>query len=119
MPVPDHFHARYSALGRCYRYWILNRRARSALAPGRAWCVHRRLDESAMQRAADSLQGEHDFSAYRAAEFDSLCIGHEAIVQLEDFSLTGGANKPFRNALNRFNKLGYQALVHEPPHESI
>ncbi len=34
-PVPDHFHARYSALWRTYRYLILNRVARSALAAGR------------------------------------------------------------------------------------
>src|SRR6185437_16316381 len=28
-PVPAHFHARYSAISRTYRYFILNRRARS------------------------------------------------------------------------------------------
>jgi tRNA pseudouridine38-40 synthase len=32
MPVPAHFHARYSAEARVYRYLILNRAARSALA---------------------------------------------------------------------------------------
>ena len=68
MSVPDHFHARYSALGRSYRYWILNRRARSALAAGRAWNVHRPLNEVAMRDAAQLLLGEHDFTAFRAAE---------------------------------------------------
>ena len=67
-PVPDHFHARYGALRRSYRYLLLNRPARSALAAGRAWCVHGPLDASHMQAAADLLVGEHDFSAYRAAE---------------------------------------------------
>ena len=66
--VPDHFHARYSALARTYRYLIMNRRARSALAAGRAWCVHRPLDADAMSEAARYLIGEHDFSAFRAAE---------------------------------------------------
>jgi tRNA pseudouridine38-40 synthase len=68
LPVPDHFHARYSALARVYRYLILNRTARSALAYGRALCVHRPLDAAAMQAAADHLVGEHDFSGFRAAE---------------------------------------------------
>ena len=40
----DHFHARYSALSRTYRYLILNRSARSALAAGRALLVHQALD---------------------------------------------------------------------------
>ena len=39
-PAPDHFHARYSARSRTYRYLILNRSARSALAAGRALLVH-------------------------------------------------------------------------------
>ncbi len=67
-PVSEDFHARYAALRRSYRYLLLNRPARSALAAGRAWCVHRPLDEARMQGAADTLVGEHDFSAFRAAE---------------------------------------------------
>ena len=66
--VPDHFHARYSATARLYRYLILNRAARSALAHGRALAVHRPLDAAAMQAAGQFLVGEHDFSAFRAAE---------------------------------------------------
>ena len=66
--VPDHFHARYSALSRTYRYLILNRTSRSALARGRAWCVHRPLNEAAMSAAAAPLLGEHDFSAFRSSE---------------------------------------------------
>ena len=53
--------------------------------------------------------------AYRAAGFDAVCIGHEAIVHLENFSLVGGANKSMRTVVNRFSKLGYQAVVYEPP----
>jgi tRNA pseudouridine38-40 synthase len=65
--VGEDFHARFSAAVRTYRYCILNRRVRSALNRHRAWWVHAPLDESAMQRAADHLLGEHDFSAFRAA----------------------------------------------------
>jgi tRNA pseudouridine38-40 synthase len=66
--VPEHFHARYSALARSYRYCILNRFARSALAAGRAAFVHRPLALEPMQEAAQLLLGSHDFSAFRAAE---------------------------------------------------
>ena len=65
--VSEEFHARFSATSRTYRYCILNRLARSALTRHRAWWVHEPLDVAAMQEAADYLQGEHDFSAFRAA----------------------------------------------------
>ncbi|MDH3533608.1 MAG: tRNA pseudouridine(38-40) synthase TruA [Gammaproteobacteria bacterium] len=67
MPVGDEFHARFSALSRTYRYLILNRLERSALYRYRAWWVHQPLDAARMQRAAQSLLGKHDFSAFRAA----------------------------------------------------
>jgi tRNA pseudouridine38-40 synthase len=66
--VPEHFHARYSALARTYRYCILNRFSRPALAAGRAAFVHRPLDIAPMREAASLLLGSHDFSAFRAAE---------------------------------------------------
>jgi tRNA pseudouridine38-40 synthase len=66
--VPEHFHARYSALTRTYRYCILNRLARSALSCGNAAFVHRPLDVDPMREAAHLLLGRHDFSAFRAAE---------------------------------------------------
>lgn len=68
LPVPDHFHARYSVVSRTYRYVILNRAARSALARGRALQVHQRLELEPMRTAAVSLLGEHDFSAFRSSE---------------------------------------------------
>lgn len=65
--VPDTFHARYSARWRRYRYVILNRRSRSALARDRA-CWHcYGLDAERMHGAAQPLLGRHDFSAFRAA----------------------------------------------------
>jgi tRNA pseudouridine38-40 synthase len=67
-PVTEQFHARYGALRRSYRYLILNRPTRSALAAGRALVVYPPLDVALMQRAAEALVGEHDFSAFRAAE---------------------------------------------------
>lgn len=67
-PVPDTFHARFSARGRRYRYVLLNRPQRPALAQRRVGWYHGTLDLAAMQAASLSLLGEHDFSAFRAAE---------------------------------------------------
>jgi len=68
--APD-FHARHTALRRVYRYHILNRSARSALAAGRATWIHQPLEVDAMRRAAQVLLGEHDFSAFRSIECQS------------------------------------------------
>jgi tRNA pseudouridine38-40 synthase len=70
-PVPDAFHARFSALARGYRYVILNRATRSGLLRARATWIHAPLDAAAMHEAAQALLGEHDFSAYRAAACQS------------------------------------------------
>ena len=67
-PVPDVFHARFSAQGRSYRYVLINRATRLAIHAGRAGWYHAPLDVAAMQAAANFLLGEHDFSAFRAAQ---------------------------------------------------
>ncbi|HYJ42314.1 MAG TPA: tRNA pseudouridine(38-40) synthase TruA [Steroidobacteraceae bacterium] len=69
--VPEQFHARFSATARSYRYLILNRDSRSALAAGRATWERRPLDAARMHAAAQALVGEHDFSAFRAVECQS------------------------------------------------
>ena len=65
--VGGDFHARYSALARHYRYVILNRRSRPAIARRRVAWEHQPLDAARMQAGADYLLGEHDFSSFRAA----------------------------------------------------
>jgi tRNA pseudouridine38-40 synthase len=67
-PVGDGFHARFSARGRRYRYLLLNRGERPGLMSGRVGWFHRPLDADAMAQAGALLLGEHDFSAFRAAE---------------------------------------------------
>lgn len=66
-PAPDGWNARFSATGRAYRYWILNRRARPALQVGRVWHLPAPLDTAAMHEAAQLLLGRHDFTSFRAA----------------------------------------------------
>ncbi len=67
-PVSDDFHARFSAQGRSYRYLLRNAPTRPALQSGQIGWFHAPLDLAAMQAAAQYLLGEHDFSAFRAAE---------------------------------------------------
>ena len=69
--IPPHFHARFSATARSYRYLILNRDSRPALAMGRATWERRPLDATLMNECAQLLVGEHDFSAFRAIECQS------------------------------------------------
>lgn len=66
--VAEDFHARYAALARTYRYVLLNRPVRPALAARHAGWYHAPLDVAAMRAAASLLVGEHDFSAFRSAE---------------------------------------------------
>jgi len=69
--VTPGFHARHQAIRRIYRYCILNRSARSALHRTRTAWIHRPLDAAAMHAAAQTLIGEHDFSAFRSVECQS------------------------------------------------
>ena len=66
--VAGEFHARYSALARTYRYALLNRPVRPALGAAHLGWFHAPLDVEAMRAGARALLGEHDFSAFRAAE---------------------------------------------------
>lgn len=62
---------RLSAIGRVYRYRILNRRAPAALERGRVWHVAPPLDLKAMREGARHLVGHHDFTTFRAADCQS------------------------------------------------
>ena len=62
------FDARFSATARTYHYLLLVQPIRSPHWVGRAGWTHADLDVQSMQRAARSLIGQHDFSAFRSAE---------------------------------------------------
>ena len=65
--VADDWHARFSCVGRTYRYRIVNRTARLALEEKRAWLLAAALDADAMHAAAQRLAGRHDFTTFRSA----------------------------------------------------
>ena len=92
------FHARYAARSRSYRYVLVNRPVRPALAARYAGWFHAPLDIDAMRTAAAHLLGEHDFSAFRAAECQAKSpvrtlhsIGIEREGERIDFSLRANA----------------------------
>lgn len=67
MLVGPAFHARFSARAKTYRYRILNRPLRPALARNYVWHVWRPLDRDAMEKAAGFLVGSHDFKSFEGA----------------------------------------------------
>ncbi len=66
--VNDEFHARFSARSRGYRYLLLNDGIDAGIMRGQVGWFHVPLKLAVMQEAALLLLGEHDFSAFRAAE---------------------------------------------------
>lgn len=66
--VPDDWHARFSCIGRRYRYRIVNRRPPLTFDNGLAWRIAPPLDADAMARAARLLIGKHDFTTFRSVQ---------------------------------------------------
>jgi len=60
------FHARFSACGKQYRYFVWNHPAMNPLLRQRAWHVKRKLDFAALQAAARHFVGRLDFRSFRA-----------------------------------------------------
>ena len=61
------FHARYSASGKTYEYRIWQGEVQPPLARAWSWHVLRDLDVEAMDGAARSLEGRHDFAAFQSS----------------------------------------------------
>jgi tRNA pseudouridine38-40 synthase len=58
------FSARFSATGRTYHYLVWNDPAPNPLLARSVWHVPAPLDVASMNRAAEMLLGEHDFSSF-------------------------------------------------------
>jgi len=74
-PMPTQFHARFMARRRRYRYVIYNHTVPSALLRELATWERIPLAAERMHQAAQYLVGQHDFSAFRAAE----CQAHSPV----------------------------------------
>lgn len=93
------FHARFCAERRSYTYWLVNQPVAPAIMADKAGWFHAPLDIEAMEKAAAYLQGEHDFSAFRAAE----CQAKTPIKQMYEAGVSRqGNNVLFDFSANAF-----------------
>jgi phosphatidylglycerol lysyltransferase len=53
---------------------------------------------------------------YKAAGFETLALGQEAVVDLSSFTLDGSENQSLRNSYNKLIKNGYHYDVIQPPY---
>jgi len=81
----------------------------SAIQAFTAHCKHNDWQPVFYQTSPESLE------LYKSVGFDTLCIGNEAIVNLETFTLEGKVGKPLRTPVNKLTKLGYKFVLHTPP----
>ena len=61
------FHSRYHAKERVYEYRITNRYSSLALNKNRTWLIKKKLNIDLLKKGAKILQGNHDFSTFRAS----------------------------------------------------
>jgi tRNA pseudouridine38-40 synthase len=72
--VSEKFHARFSATGKQYRYFVWNHAAMNPLLQNRAWHFPMKLNLATMRTAAKLFIGRHDFKSFagtRSYEMDS------------------------------------------------
>lgn len=60
------FHARFSAIGKIYRYDLWHAPVMPPLLCGRAWHLHGELDLAVLQELAGLVEGTHDFRGFCA-----------------------------------------------------
>lgn len=88
-PAAAEFHSQLSAKQRWYRYQILNRPTRSAVAPiGSTW-VKEALCLETMTEAAIYLLGEHDFKSFKCPDTpnpENICVvSYVSLHKSDDF----------------------------------
>lgn len=66
--VAENFHPQFSARSKVYQYVILNQKVPSAIHRHFSWHIPFPLNVLAMQKAADYLVGQKDFSSFQAAD---------------------------------------------------
>lgn len=69
--VDYHFHARFKATSRRYRYVIYNNPIRPAVLNNRVSWHYYRLDANKMHEAAQCLLGEQNFNSFRSSQCNS------------------------------------------------
>ena len=65
------FHSRYSAKFRIYKYVIFNRESNPSIYKNRGWYIKKKIDLKILKKGAKLLEGEKDFSTFRASSCTS------------------------------------------------
>ena len=81
--VDSEFHARFSAIKRCYEYKIINRRPPLTIDTNRAWCVYKKINVEKMKNESSSFLGKHDLNAFRSAH----CQSKSSVKTIEDIHI--------------------------------
>lgn len=81
--VDYHFHARFKAIARRYRYVIFNHPIRPGLLQSRVSWHYYPLDVDKMREAGALLIGEQDFSSFRSSQ----CNSKSPMRNVTDFSI--------------------------------
>lgn len=120
--VDFHFHARFSAIGRSYRYIIYNHPVQSALFNKRVTWYYYPLDIHKMNLAAQYVLGEQDFSSFRSAECGAnspmRCVQFVKIIRAASFIVMDISANAFlhhmvRNIMGVLIKIGSSTLPPE------
>ena len=84
-----YFHARYSAINRTYKYYIINRYPSLVIEKNKAWHVKKKLDLDIMKKGGKILKGTHNFSTFRA----SSCQAKSPVRTLQKVHIKKNKNK--------------------------
>ena len=84
-----HFHSRFDAKKRTYKYIIVNRKNFLVLDKNRAWLVKKKLDINYMKKAIKLFSGTHNFNAFRS----SSCGAKSPVRTIKKSSLTKKGDK--------------------------
>jgi tRNA pseudouridine38-40 synthase len=132
--APESFHARRDALTRTYRYLVVPRPTRPAVARQYAWQVRGPLDLTAMRRAAKLLVGTHDFAGFGRSPRPGGTttrtvhsvrvrrVGQAILIDVSADAFLYGMMRSFAGALvsigeGRLTEAQFHALITHPPRQ--
>jgi tRNA pseudouridine38-40 synthase len=107
------FDARRTAVGRTYRYTVLNRQLPDPFLAHLSWHVPQPLDRALLQLGCDPLVGEHDFSAFcrRPKRADRGTVSMVRRVHRAAWTDAGGDVLRFEISANAFCHQMVRSLV--------
>ena len=100
--VPEDFHARFSAKGKTYLYRLINAPVISPFWVRHAAHEARKLDIERMKQAAQMFLGEHDWTAFSAAQSDS----EDRVRTITEFSVSERIEKRAKSRMIEFRITG-------------